>query len=91
MQRHGNRLDTAHVSLAATAVKLSIAIQDFSPIAVHGCPNAIVVPRHESEIADDESHVGRILRPSKERDDTSFKIAAIHPLESRWFEIHFVQ
>jgi len=91
MQRQGNRFHTAPVSLAAAAVKWSVAIQGFSPIAVHGCPDAIVVPRHGSEIADEESHVIKILCPSQERDDTPFTIAAIHPLKSGGFEIHLVQ
>src|SRR5271157_3463322 len=91
MQRDWNGFHTAAVSLATAAVKWSVAIQGFCPIAAHGRPDAIVVPRHWSEIADEESHVGRILSVSQERDDTPFKIAAIHPLESGGFEIDLVQ
>ena len=91
MQRQGDRFHPPAVSLAAAAVKQNVAIQSFSPSAVHGRPDAIAVPRHGSEIADEESHVGMIPRPSEERDDTPFKIAAVHPLESGGFEIYLVQ
>jgi hypothetical protein len=77
MQRQRYRFHSATVSLTGAAVKLSVTIQGFSPIAAHRRPDAVVVPRHGSEIADDESHVGRILRPSQERDDTPFIITAI--------------
>src|SRR5208282_2263835 len=91
VQRQGNRFYPAAVSQAASAVKQSVAVQDFSPFAVHGRPDAIVVPRHGSEIADEESHVVMILGPSQEGDDTPFPIAAIHPLKSGRFEIHLIQ
>jgi hypothetical protein len=91
MQRQGNRFHAAAVPLAAAAVKFSVAIQGFSPVAVHGRPDAIVLPNHGSEIADEESHVGGVLCPPQERDDTPFPIAAIHPLKSRGFKIHLIQ
>jgi hypothetical protein len=91
MQRQGNRFHPATVPLAAAAVEFSVAIQGFSPIAVHGCTDAIVVSNHGSKIADEESHLIRILCPPEERDDAPFTIAAVHPLESRRLEIHLVQ
>jgi hypothetical protein len=91
VQRQGNRFHATAIPLAAAAVKWSVAIQGFSPIAVHGRPDAIILPNHGSEIADEETHVIRILCPSQERDYTPFTVAAIHPLKSGGFEIHLVQ
>jgi hypothetical protein len=90
MRPQGSRVHAAAVSQAAAAVKQSVAVQNFSPLAVYGHADAIVVPGHGSEIADEESHVGRILGPPQEGDDTLFPIAAIHPLKSGGFKIHVV-
>jgi hypothetical protein len=91
MQRQGNCFHYTAVALAAATVELSIAIQGLFPITAHWGSDSVVVPGHWSEIADDESSVVGILGPSQEGDDTPFRVAAIHPLESGWFEIHLIQ
>ena len=61
MQRHCGGFHAAVVALTAATVKDSVAVQDFLPAAIHGTTDAIVVARHGSKVADEESGVGRVL------------------------------
>ena len=91
MQGQGSSFHTAAVTLAAAAIEWSIAIQGLCPITAYWGPDPVVVPGHRREIADEESCVVRILRPSEEGDDTPCRVAATHQLEPGRFEIHLIQ
>ena len=64
MQRHCGGFHAAVVALTTATVKESVAVQDFLPRAIQGRADAIVVARHRSEVADEESRVGRVFGAS---------------------------
>src|ERR1700682_192021 len=91
VDRQRGRRDAAHVSLAATPIQRSIAIQHFFPLAFERHSNTVILPGNRSEIANEKHHVARVLRFPNEADDAAFEIVAINPCEARGIEINFVK
>src|ERR1700704_3205712 len=84
-------VSAAGVALAAAAVFLGVAVEDFVPAAGKGDADAIIDPRHRSEIGNDKHLVVRGLAFAEEAEDAFFVIVGIDPFEAGGIAIKLVQ
>ena len=85
-----NGLYTAEVSLAASAVQWSVAIQQFFPESGSRNANPVVLPDHRREVAHEEQLINGIPAAPQEADDASLKIGAVNPCEPTAVEVELV-
>ena len=88
---YGGSLDAAKVSLPTSAIYLSVAIEDFTPVASARNAQPVVGSGYRSQVTDDRNHLLAVIPFSQEADDTVLPVMEIDPLESVLGELHLMQ
>src|SRR5260221_11795887 len=89
--RHGRRINAAVFAHAAAAIHRGIGVEELAPVAAARHAEAVVFPRHGSEVADHQDRRRALVALAQERDDALLPVAALHPAEAVVGEILLVQ
>lgn len=91
MNGEGNTLEAAEVSLAATTVHGSIAIQQLLPVTELRDANTVVLSDDGSKVAHEKQLLVRIPTTPQETDDASLIIVAVDPGKTSGIEVELMQ
>src|SRR5215469_3858710 len=90
---NGTRLGHTSAAIAeiAAAVVAAVAVQQFAPVSARRNSDAIVLPGHGSEAADDQHDIPGILSPAQKGNHAGVGIVAVHPLEAGGVVVEFME
>jgi hypothetical protein len=90
MNRKRDCSQTAEIALVTASIHGSIAVQDLLPETCERDPNAVVVPWHGREVADEKRRIFRAFSAPNKADNASLIVCAVHPLETSSIAIPLV-